>query len=104
MANHEARNSYPKSYRKVFAANLKSLLREKRVTQKSLAEFFGVSKITVGGWVKGNYLPSGNRLIQLAKLLEVTPEELIGYTNEDKKNDEFWWNLIGNYEDKNEEA
>ena len=100
---HENRQSYPKSYRKTFAENFKRLLKEKHITQKSIAEFFGVSKITVGGWVKGSYLPAGNRLLKLAELLETTPEELIGYANPNKECDEFWWSLIGNWK-KNDTA
>lgn len=103
MVNHEVRNSYPIIYRKSFATNFKRLLKEKHITQKSIAEIFGVSKMTVGYWTKGNCIPSGNRLIRLAELLEVTPEELIGYTNENKENDEFWWTLIGNWKGSQDE-
>ncbi len=53
-------------------ANIKSIAKEKEITLKQLAADIGVSRQSVGDWVKGQ-LPKGSHLVSLCKILETTP-------------------------------
>ena len=50
---------------------------EKKMTQEFVAERIGVSRQAVSKWESGLSDPSTTNLIALAKLFDVTPEELL---------------------------
>ena len=53
-------------------ANIKSIAKEKGITLKQLAADIGVSRQSVGDWVKGQ-LPKGSHLVSMCKVLDTTP-------------------------------
>ena len=61
-----------------FKERLKELRTEKGLTQKQIAKELNVSEDSVYNWEKGRSEPSINDLINLAILLDVTIDFLVG--------------------------
>lgn len=59
------------------AANLRLLRKKAGFTQIELAEKLGVSIATLRRWESGETAPTGTRIIELANLLNVSPDEII---------------------------
>lgn len=53
------------------------ILKEKHIQQKDLAEWLGVSKVSVSYWCNNQTNPSIHTLLNIAKVLEVKVSELI---------------------------
>lgn len=58
--------------------NIKSLRKQKGLTQKELAELLHVTSQAVSRWEKGNVEPSVDTISNMAKIFEVTTDEIIG--------------------------
>lgn len=56
---------------------IKIVLAEKNVTNKWLAETLNKSEITVSRWSQNKSQPSLEQLREIAKVLEVSPKDLI---------------------------
>ena len=57
--------------------NLRILRKKAGLTQIELAEKLGVSIATLRRWEAGETAPNGTRIIELANLLEVSPDEIV---------------------------
>lgn len=57
---------------------IKAIRKAKGYTQQTLADALFVERATVGMWEIGKSYPSAEMLIRLAKLLDVTVDELLG--------------------------
>lgn len=88
--NHEVRASYPRRYRAQFGEKLK----ERRISQATLAKEMGVSRTCVGFWCNGYTIPCNERLEQLARFLETSPKRLLGCTLDSRELDDIWANRI----------
>lgn len=72
--------------------------KELKLTQRDLAEKLNVSDKTVSRWEVGTQLPDTSIIPDLAKVLEITIEQLYGETNTKLlNNNQIDWNLIGRY-------
>lgn len=60
-----------------FAENLKILRKEKYLSQEQLAEVMGVSRQAVSKWEQGSGYPETEKLIELAKKLDVSLDVLL---------------------------
>ena len=58
---------------------IKVVLVDKRKTNKWLAERLGVAASTVSKWCTNDAQPSLETLMQIAKLLEVKPDDLLRF-------------------------
>lgn len=69
---------------------LKELRKEKKLTQKVVAEIFGITQSTWQRWECGKAKDRNNRLKEIADYFGVTEAYLLGYTNnrlsDNKKN------------------
>lgn len=65
--------------------NIKELRKNKRMTQKDLAEAMRVSQQTVGAWETERAIPGADTLSDLADYFNVTTDYLLG--RPDKKDD-----------------
>mgnify|MGYP000008878170 FL=1 len=92
--NREVRASYPRRYRAQFGENLKKKLKERRISQATLAKEIGVSRTCVGFWCNGHTIPCNERLEQLACFLETSPRRLLGCTLDSRELDDIWANRI----------
>ena len=64
------------------SGNLRLHRKKAGLTQIELAEKLGVSIATLRRWEAGETAPSGTRIIELANLLEISPNEIVS----DKEN------------------
>lgn len=60
-----------------FAENLKIMRKEKYLSQEQLAEIMGVSRQAVSKWEQGSGYPETEKLIDLAKKLDVSLDMLL---------------------------
>lgn len=58
--------------------NIKSLRRQKDVTQEELSEYLNISFQTISKWERGENLPDINMLVALANYFDVSTDELLG--------------------------
>ena len=61
------------------AENIIRLRHERKITQKELADFIGVTKASVSKWESGRSIPDVLLLPQIAAFFDVTVDELMGY-------------------------
>jgi len=60
-----------------FASNFRFLRQQKGLSQKAIAEFFGMSATTVNRWEKDAIFPESSNLLKLAEYFEVSLTELV---------------------------
>lgn len=73
-----------KSVREIFAENLLELIESKKIDQRDLAIYLGVSDSAISHWIKGNKYPRIDKIQKMAdffnvpksRLTEVKPENL----------------------------
>ncbi len=68
-----------------FGKNLKRIRKNKGYTQKELAEHLHFGYSAISNYESGRNEPSLDILMELADILGVTTDELIGYDLKDKK-------------------
>ena len=59
------------------SANIRQLRKKAGLTQIELAEKLGVSIATLRRWEAGETSPTGTRIIELANLLNISPDEVV---------------------------
>lgn len=62
----------------MFQENLKTLRRNKGITQEELAAGLNVVRQTVSKWEKGQSVPDAEMLVKLAEVFEVSVSQLLG--------------------------
>lgn len=62
----------------MISENIKNLRKEKGLTQKELADLLHVTSQAVSRWEKGEVEPSVDTISNMAKIFEVTTDEIIG--------------------------
>ncbi len=60
---------------------IRVVLAEQNKTNRWLAEQMGKSEITISRWVQNKIQPSLEQLLQVAKLLSISPKDLINDIN-----------------------
>lgn len=90
-----------------FNEKLKTLRKEKGMSQESLAEILDVSRQAISKWESGQSYPEMEKLITLSELFGVTLDSFVksGQTksdNENKVSGQFWLNRGSYYEYKSE--
>lgn len=66
-----------KDERRIFAENLKGIMKEKGIEQKTLAQVIGVSDAAVSFWLNGQKYPSPGKVQKIADFLGVRKSQLI---------------------------
>lgn len=61
-----------------FRRTVKQLMADNKTTGTQLAEVCGVNKSTISCWLSGAYLPSGIKIVKIAKYFHVSVNYLIG--------------------------
>lgn len=62
-----------------FSENLASLRKSKNLSQEEIADRLGVSRQAISKWENGQALPETANIMKLCEILEITPNELLGY-------------------------
>lgn len=83
-----------------YRLKLKEVRKQKQLSQIKLAELMGVSQSVISEFEKGNYDPSLERLVQMAKILQVSLDELVDFNI---KHDEYSNSLAKIMNDKEED-
>ena len=65
-----------------FRINLKKYLKEKKKTQKELADYLEVTPAIVSYYIKGVYSPRMDKIDKIAKFLGVERSDLIGHNSD----------------------
>lgn len=63
---------------------LKDILWAKRMTQKDLAEKTGLSNAAISRYINENRMPKGDNLLKIAKVLNISPNELLNINMEEE--------------------
>jgi transcriptional regulator with XRE-family HTH domain len=66
-----------------FIERLETLLKEKGISQKSLAEYIGIRNPSISDWKKEGTIPRADVAIKIAEYLNVSVEYLINGTTSD---------------------
>lgn len=61
-----------------FTDKLKALRKEKKLTQKELAEKIGIKQNSYSDWETGKNEPNLENIVKLSKILDTTTDELLG--------------------------
>ena len=69
----------------IIGERITGLLREQGKTQRALAEQVGTTEVSISRYIKGNRVPKGSVLVNIAKALHTTTDYLLG--NEQDSND-----------------
>ena len=59
------------------AENLNKIMKQRGISQSSLAKSLGISRASVNAWVKGSATPSLDNLKRIGELLGITVDEII---------------------------
>ena len=62
----------------MFGENLKTLRKNKGITQEELAARLNVVRQTISKWEKGQSVPDAEMLVKLAEIFEVSVSQLLG--------------------------
>lgn len=62
-----------------FAENLKTEMRNCRISQERLAKQLGLTQATVSRWASGEYQPDFETLFQICEILDTSPSVLLGW-------------------------
>ena len=62
----------------MFGGNLKTLCKNKGITQEELAARLNVVRQTISKWEKGQSVPDSEMLVRLAEIFEVPVSQLLG--------------------------
>lgn len=63
---------------KVIGENIKRYRKARGLLQSDVAKMVGLRKTMISNWELGKSMPSAIQIIQLSKILEVTPNQLLG--------------------------
>lgn len=74
-----------------FINRLKSIMKERKITQTELAKRTGIRQSSISDWLNNRYEPKQDKVYIIAKALNVSPAWLLGYdenisTNEQATN------------------
>ena len=67
-----------------FTKRVKSILEEKKITQKQLSQLSGIAEASICRYLRGDCEPRLDIVANIAKALDVSEAYLIGETNEKK--------------------
>ena len=62
-----------------FADNLKTEMANNHISQEKLAEMLNTSQATDSRWTSGKHQPDFETLLAICEILEVTPNNLLGW-------------------------
>lgn len=62
-----------------FINRLKSIMKERKITQTELAKRTGIRQSSISDWLNNRYEPKQDKVYIIAKALNVSPAWLLGY-------------------------
>ena len=71
--------------RNIFANRLKQLRESKQMSSYAVAKNLGITKQSAHGWETTKTVPSADKLVELADLLECSLDYLVGRSDDPKR-------------------
>lgn len=66
--------------------NIRKIRERKKISQESIAALIGVTQGAVSQWESGNTMPTAQNIIDLARILGCTTDDILITDKEDKHN------------------
>ena len=67
--------------------NIRKIRERKKISQGSIAALIGVTQAAVSQWESGKTTPTAQNIIDLARILECTTDDILITGKEDERND-----------------
>ena len=67
--------------------NIRKIRERKKISQGSLAALIGVTQAAVSQWESGKTTPTAQNIIDLARILDCTTDDILIADKEDERND-----------------
>ena len=67
--------------------NIRKIRERKKISQESLAALIGVTQGAVSQWESGKTMPTAQNIIDLARILDCTTDDILITDKEDERND-----------------
>ena len=67
--------------------NIRKIRKRKKISQESIAALIGVTQGAVSQWESGNTMPTAQNIIDLARILGCTTDDILITDKEDNNND-----------------
>ena len=67
--------------------NIRKIRERKKISQESLAALIGVTQGAVSQWESGKTMPTAQNIIDLARILDCTTDDILITDKEDECND-----------------
>ena len=67
--------------------NIRKIRKRKKISQESIAALIGVTQGAVSQWESGKTMPTAQNIIDLARVLECTTDDILIAEKEDNHND-----------------
>ena len=67
--------------------NIRKIRERKKISQGSLAALIGVTQAAVSQWESGKPTPTAQNIIDLARILDCTTDDILIADKEDERND-----------------
>ena len=67
--------------------NIRKIRKSKKISQKSIASLIGVTQAAVSQWESGKTTPTAQNLIDLARILDCTTDDILITDKEYERND-----------------
>ena len=67
--------------------NIRKIRKRKKISQKYIATLIGVTQAAVSQWESGKTMPTAQNIIDLARVLECTTDDILITDKEDNHND-----------------
>ena len=77
-----------------FVERLKELIKREHIKQKDLAQDVGITEAALSRYMKGDRIPHGDTLCNLATALHTTTDYLLGMDDKEEFNKEITYNMM----------
>ena len=67
--------------------NIRKIRERKKISQRSIAALIGVTQAAVSQWESGKTMPTAPNVIDLARILDCTTDDILITDKEDEHND-----------------
>lgn len=67
--------------------NIRKIRKRKKMSQKSISALIGVTQAAVSQWESGKTTPTAQNIIDLARILDCTTDDILITDKEDERND-----------------
>ena len=80
-----------------FAERFNELLKEKNLSKRECARLCNISAQSVSDWSTGKIQPTAEMIYIVCKTLNESADFLLGLTEEEKKQNNYFFNIQNNY-------